>query len=106
MVVANWPESACVRWDRVIRDWQDIRSLPHQKVNIQTEIMTLRTASILALVGTLLLTVLAAADFFNITYGYVREIVPAMAVLRSLIYLFGAACVTVFFFMFTKAQGR
>jgi hypothetical protein len=66
-----------------------------------TEIMTLRTASILALVGTLLLTVLAAADFITPMSGYLRDIVPAVLVLRSLIYLLGGIFVTLFFFEFS-----
>ena len=68
--------------------------------------MTLKGASVLALVGTLLLTVLTAVDFINIVTGYLRDIVPAVALLRSLIYLFGCICVTVFFFVFARAEGR
>lgn len=68
--------------------------------------MLLRTASIFALIGTLLFTVLAAADFINIVSGYLRDIVPAITLLRSLIYLFGAVCVTIFFFVFSRAHER
>jgi hypothetical protein len=68
--------------------------------------MTLKSASVLALLGTLLLTVLAAADFINVVSGYLRDFVPAMTLLRSLIFLIGGICVTVFFAVFSSAQGR
>jgi hypothetical protein len=89
-----------------VRDWQGVPSLPPTTKASILPIMTLKSASVLALVGTLLLTVLAAADFINIVSGYLRGIVPAVALLRSLIYLLGGNCVTVFFFVFAGEQGR
>lgn len=66
--------------------------------------MSLKTASLLALVGTLLWTALAAADFINVTSGYLRDIVPAAAFLRSLVYLFAGIGVTIFFFVFSRGR--
>jgi hypothetical protein len=66
--------------------------------------MTLKNASFLALVGTLLLTILAAVDFLNTIEGVLRDIVPAIALLRSLIYLFVSIAVTVFFWVFNRSQ--
>jgi len=68
--------------------------------------MTLRNAALLALIGMLLLTVLLTADFVNTVLGVARGLIPAMALLRSLVYLFAGAGVTVFFYVFGKAQAR
>jgi hypothetical protein len=68
--------------------------------------MTLKTAAFLALVGTLLLTVLLAMDFVNSLLAVVRGLIPAMAVLRSLICLVAGLTVTLFFYVFHKAQSR
>jgi hypothetical protein len=66
--------------------------------------MTLKTAALLALIGMLLLTVLMAADFIKTVTGTMHDVVPAVALLRSLIYLLASLAVTVFFWVFQKAQ--
>jgi len=66
--------------------------------------MSLKSAAFLALIGMLLLTILSAADFVNITLGVVRGLIPAMAIVRSLIYLFASLCVTIFFWVFHRSQ--
>ncbi len=66
--------------------------------------MTLKNAAFLALIGTLLLTVLLAADFVNTVLGVLRDVVPAMALLRSLVYLLASLSVTVYFYVFGRAQ--
>jgi hypothetical protein len=66
--------------------------------------MSLKNAAFLALIGTLLLTVLLASDYLNTLLGVLRDVVPAMALLRSLVYLFASLTVTVFFYVFHKAQ--
>jgi hypothetical protein len=66
--------------------------------------MSLKNSAFLAFVGMLLLTVLVAADFINTVLGIMRDVVPAMALLRSLIYLLASFTVTVFLFVFHKAQ--
>lgn len=71
-----------------------------------TAIMTLKNAAALALIGTLLLTVLLAVDFLNTALGVVRDVVPAAAILRSLVYLFAGVAVTVFFYVFNREQAR
>ena len=68
--------------------------------------MTLKNVAFLAFLGTLLLTVVVAFDFVNTALGVLRDIVPAVAVLRSLIYLFASVSVTVFFYVFYKGQSR
>ncbi len=68
--------------------------------------MTLKNVAFLAFIGTLLLTIVVAFDFVNTALGVLRDIVPAVAVLRSLIYLFASVSVTVFFYVFYKGQSR
>ena len=68
--------------------------------------MNLKNAAFLALIGTLLLTVLTAADFINVILGVARDVIPAMALLRSLVYLFASLSVTVFFYDFNRTQSR
>jgi hypothetical protein len=66
--------------------------------------MSLKNAAVLALVGMALLTILTAADFVNTTLGIMRDVVPAIALLRSLVYVLASLTVTVFFYVFHKAQ--
>jgi hypothetical protein len=66
--------------------------------------MSLKTAAFLAFIGTILLTVLQAADFIKTVTGIMHDVVPAVALLRSLIYLLASLTVMVFFGFFQKAQ--
>ena len=66
--------------------------------------MSLKTAAFLALVGMTLLTILLAADFINIVLGVMRDVVPAVALWRALIYLLASLTVTVFLYVFQKAR--
>ena len=68
--------------------------------------MTLKNAAFLAMIGTLLLTILLAADFIRTVSGVLSDVVPAMALLRSLIYMLASLTVTVFFYGFNKEQSR
>jgi hypothetical protein len=68
--------------------------------------MTFKNAATLALIGTLVLTVLLAIDFVNSFLAVARGLIPAMAVLRILIYLFASLTVTVFFYVFNRSQSR
>jgi hypothetical protein len=71
-----------------------------------TRTMSLKNAAVLALIGMLLLTILVAADFIRNVSGVIGGFVPAMALLRSLVYLFASLTVTVFFWVFSRAQSR
>ena len=73
---------------------------------VHTSIMTLKNAALPALIGTLLLTILVAADFIKTVSGVLDGLVPAMALLRSLIYLLASLGVTVFFWLFSKTHDR
>ena len=68
--------------------------------------MTLKSAAFLALIGTLLLTILLAVDFITTVSGVLADVVPAVALLRSLIHLFASVSVLVFFYVFHRAQSR
>jgi hypothetical protein len=69
---------------------------------VHTRGMTLKTAAFLRLVGTILLTVLVTADFIKVFTGVLRDVVPAMALLRSLVYLLASFMVTVLFYVFHR----
>jgi hypothetical protein len=66
--------------------------------------MSLKTAALLALVGMALVTVLMLTDFVLSFFGLLSGIVPAMALLMSIIRLFASIAVTVFFWVFHRAQ--
>ena len=68
--------------------------------------MNLKSAALLVLIGTLLLTILLAAHFINSVLGVVREVIPVLALLRSLLYVFASLSVTVFFYVFNRTQSR
>jgi hypothetical protein len=68
--------------------------------------MTLKNAAVLALIGTLLLTILLAVDFIKTLSGVLRDVVPVMTLPRSLVWLVASLCLTLFFFVFSRAQSR
>ena len=67
--------------------------------------MTLKNAASLALAGMVLLTALLSADFIITLSGVQRDVIPAMRLLSSLVHLFAGFAVTVFFYVFHRAQG-
>jgi len=66
--------------------------------------MTLKNASLLALIGMVLVTALLVWDFVLNVLNVGRGLVPAVVLFSSLIYAFGALSVAVFFFVFHKSQ--
>jgi hypothetical protein len=66
--------------------------------------MTLKHASLLALVGTLLLTIQLVLDFILNLFSLAQGLIAAVTLLTSLIHAFAAVSVTVFFFVFHRAQ--
>jgi hypothetical protein len=66
--------------------------------------MSLKTAAFFALIGMILLTVLDAAGFLRDLTGFLREAVAAISVLESGIHLLASLSVTVFLFVFYRAQ--
>jgi hypothetical protein len=66
--------------------------------------MTLKSAALLALIGTILATALLVWDLIFNVLNVLRGLVPAVILFSSLIYAFGAFSVAVFFFVFHKTQ--
>ena len=66
--------------------------------------MTLKNASLLALIGTILVTVLLCGDLILNVLNVARGLLPSVILFSSLIYAFGALSVAVFFFVFHKTQ--
>ena len=66
--------------------------------------MTLKNAALLALVGTILLTVLLTIDCIVSLTGFMRGVVPVISLFASLIRLFAALSLAVFFYVFHKGH--
>jgi len=72
--------------------------------SVHTPTMTLKHAALLALVGTILMTVLLVWTFVFNFLNLLRGLVPAVTLFQSFIYAFGCFGVMVFFFVFHRAQ--
>jgi hypothetical protein len=66
--------------------------------------MTLKTAALLALVGTTLITALLLWTFVFNLINVLRDLVPPVALFSSFIEAFGCFTVALFFYMFHKSQ--
>lgn len=66
--------------------------------------MTLKTAALLALFGTILMTVLLVWNFVLTFLNVLRDLVPAVTLFQSFIYAFGCFTVMVFFFVFHRGR--
>jgi len=66
--------------------------------------MRLKNAALLALIGIILLTVLVVASFVSTVLGVMRDVIPAVALLTSLVHVFASLSVLVFFYVFYRAQ--
>jgi hypothetical protein len=66
--------------------------------------MSIKTASFLAMIGTLLLTILLVYDFISTLLNVMQGLVPAVKLFSSLIYAFASITVACFFFVFHKQQ--
>ena len=80
------------------------RLLASSTQTVHTSTMSLKTASFLALIGTILLTALLAWDFVRDLMNIAGGLVAPVMVFRSVIYLVAALTVSVFFYTFHKAQ--
>jgi len=66
--------------------------------------MTLKAAAFLALIGTILMTVLLVWNFALTLINVLRDLVPAVTLFKSFIYAFGCFGVALFFYVFHRAQ--
>jgi uncharacterized protein YybS (DUF2232 family) len=64
--------------------------------------MTLKSAAFLALIGTLLATILLVYSFVFAVLNVMRGLIPLDTLLTSLIYAFASVTLTVFFYVFHK----
>lgn len=68
--------------------------------------MSLKTAAFFALIGMLLMTVLVAVTFLRDLEAFTHDAIASMVLLASLIRLLASLAVTLFFFVFYRAQSR
>jgi hypothetical protein len=72
--------------------------------NHHTQTMSLKNAALLAMIGTVVLTILLILNLVNDFLAFMRGLIPAMVLLSSLLYAFAALSVAVFFYIFHRAQ--
>jgi hypothetical protein len=68
--------------------------------------MTLKTAALLALIGMILITVVCAVSFIDNLVGFLRDVTAAIALVTSLVHLLANLGLTVFLYVFHRAQSR
>ena len=78
--------------------------LANDAATMHTPLMSLKSAALLALIGVLLLSVLAVAHFVTTVTGVLRDVIPAMALLTSIIHVFACLSVLVFLYVFYQKQ--
>jgi len=66
--------------------------------------MTLKSAALLALIGTSLLTIVLAVGFIVSLTGFLHGVVSAISLLASFIRVFATLTLAVFFWVFHKGQ--
>ncbi len=66
--------------------------------------MTLKNATVFALIGMILLTALLLAGFIRDVVSLLRDVIPAIALLTSLIHVLAGLGLTVFLYAFHKSQ--
>ena len=71
---------------------------------VHTPTMTLKNAALLALIGTILITVLLVWTFVFDVVNVLRGLVPALTLFSSFIHAFACFTVAVFFYAFHRAQ--
>lgn len=66
--------------------------------------MNLKSASLLALIGMILLSLLLVVVLLDYALNVMRGLVPAVMLLSQFIYAFASVTVTLFFFVFHRTQ--
>jgi hypothetical protein len=66
--------------------------------------MTPKSASFLAFIGTILVTILVAVNFYDTIVGVLRGLLPAMAIVPCVVYLLASIAVAAFFWVFNRSQ--
>ena len=66
--------------------------------------MNLKSAALLALIGTILVTAVLTFHLVRVVQGVAEGLIPPVALIPAIIYAFGALTVALFFFVFQRAQ--
>ena len=66
--------------------------------------MSLKQASLLAFIGTLLLSILLVVDLILDVLSLARGLIAAVTLLVALIHAFAAVSVSIFFYVFHRGQ--
>jgi len=72
--------------------------------HVHTPSMTLKNAALLALIGTIVMTVLLVWNFVFNVVNVLRGVEASVVLFSSLICAFGSLTVMVFFFVFHRTQ--
>ena len=72
--------------------------------SIHTPSMTLKSAALIAFVGTMVMTVLLLWNFVSTFLNVLRGVEAPVMLFSSFIYAFGCFAVMVFFFVFHRTQ--
>ena len=86
------------------KEWKGWLPLANHAESIHTPNVSLKNAALLALIGIILLAVLVVASFISTVSGVMRDLIPAKALLTSLVHVFASLSVLVFFYVFYRAQ--
>jgi hypothetical protein len=86
------------------QNFSEVAALAWGAAKAHTPSMTLKNAALLALIGTLLVTVLLTWDLLQNILNVGRGLIPAVVLFSSFLEAFGAFSVAVFFFVFHRAQ--
>ena len=78
--------------------------MPPNTPSIHTPSMPLKNAALLALIGTIVMTVLLVWNFVSNVLNVLRGVDAPVVLFASFIYAFGCLTVMVFFFVFHRAQ--
>ena len=81
-----------------------IEGLASGTAGVHTPSMTLKSAALLALMGTGLLTIVVGVAFIVSLAGFLHGVVPVVSLVASLIRLFATLSLAVFFWVFQKEQ--
>jgi hypothetical protein len=93
-------------WASIIalRKLGDSSRVAADTASVHTPAMTLKNAALLALIGTILATVLLVWTFVNTVLNVLRGLAPPVMLFPWFVYAFACFSVAVFFYVFQKAQ--
>jgi hypothetical protein len=93
-----------IHWNEVFDQRSGPRQVAPDNSNAHTPTMTLKNAALLALIGTILATVLLVWTFVFNFVNVLRGLAPPVMLFSWFIYAFASSSVAVFFYVFHRAQ--